>query len=144
MNNGHLTDLVKTSFVLNNVAAGTSNQNTASVDMSGFDAVRFIAAIGALTSTQVTRLKVQGSTDNSNFSDISGAATDNMADGNSNTLLIVDVPRSSYRYLRGVVVRGTANAVIDGVIAEQYRARSIPITQDASVAVSVVKQAPAA
>lgn len=140
--NGHLTDLVKTVHVLNAVAAGTTNQNTTSVDMAGFDGCRFVADLGALTATQVTSLKVQGSTDNSNWSDITGAATAAMADADSSKTLIVDVIRPTQRYLRGVVLRATANAVINCVLAEQYRLRTLPATQDTSVS-QQTKQAPA-
>jgi hypothetical protein len=140
---GHLTDAVKTVHVLNAVAAGTTNQNTTSVDLQGFDGCRFIADIGTLTANQVTSLKVQSSTDNSNFSDITSAATANMADGDSGKTLIVDVIRPGSRYLRGVVLRATANAVINCVIAELYRLRTAPVTQDTSVS-SSTKQAPAA
>jgi hypothetical protein len=42
--------------------------------------------------------------------------------------------RPAERYVRAVVTRGTADAVIDGVIAIQYGARVLPATQDATVA----------
>jgi hypothetical protein len=139
----HLTDYVKTVQVLGAVAAGTSNQNAAGVDLQGFDGGRFVADFGALTSTQVTSLKVQGSSDNSNWTDITGANTAALGDANSNTILIVDVLRPATRYLRAVVLRGTANAVINCVIAELYRLRTAPVTQDATV-ITATKQAPAA
>jgi hypothetical protein len=53
----------KITRVLNAVAAGTTNQNTSSVDMTGWDSVEFVAHLGALTATQVTKLKAQTSSD---------------------------------------------------------------------------------
>lgn len=126
---------------LSAVAAGVTTQNGTAVDTRGYDGVVFVAAVGALTATQVTSLKAQqGSLANgSDAVDIAGAATVGMADGDSNRLAVVDVRRPTSRYVRPVVVRGTANAVIDGVIAILYRGASAPVTQDPTqVAVSAL------
>ncbi len=132
-----ITQVVKTVRVMNAVAAGTSVQNGTGVDMTGYDAVRFIALIGTLTATQVTSLKAQDSSDNSTFADITSGATTAMADGDSNKMLVCDVIRPAKRYVRPVLSRATANAVIDGIIAELYQTRALPVTADASVSKSV-------
>lgn len=137
----HLSDAVKTVRVSNAVAAGATDSNGTGVDMTGYDAVRFIALLGTLTATQVTDLKAQQSDDDGSsdaYSDIEGSATDPMDDADDNDMLITDIIRPTKRYVRPVVERGTANAVIDGVIAELYRARDLPVTQDATV-IEVVK-----
>lgn len=131
----HLTDEVKTTRIMNAVAAGSTDQTSSVVDMAGFDGCRFIALFGALTTNQVTALRIQES-DNSNGSpatDVTGAVTSALADADGNKMLIVDVQRPTKRYLIAVVDRATANAVIDGVVAEQYRARTVPTTQPTSV-----------
>lgn len=142
----HLTDQTKTTRVMNAVAAGTSDQESSAVDMSGFDAVRFIALFGALTATQVTKLIAEHSdASGSGFTPIADATTAALEDTDGNKLLIVDVSRPTKRYVRAVIDRGTANAVIDGVIAEQYRARTLPATQPTSVKETVkVNEAPSA
>lgn len=123
--------------VSNAAAAGTSDINCTSVDMAGYDAVTFIASFGTLTSTQVTSLKLQHSDDNSSFSDVTSGATSALADGDSNKLLVASYLKPTKRYVRVVVDRGTANAVVDGVIALQHRARSIPVTQSSTVSQTV-------
>lgn len=123
--------------VSNAAAAGTSNINCTSVDMAGYDQVMFIASFGTLTATQGTGMKLQHSDDNSSFSDVTSGATAAMADGDSNKLLVAVYSRPSKRYVRAVITRGTANAVVDGVIALQSRARSQPVTQSSSVSASV-------
>jgi hypothetical protein len=65
--------------------------------------------------------------------DLAGAALA-IADTADNKLLVLDVFRPAERYVRAVVTRGTADAVIDGVIAIQYGARVLPASQDATVA----------
>lgn len=123
---------IKVTRVLNAVAAGTSNQNSSVLDMSGWDGVLFVAALGALTATQVTGLKAQqGSASNlSDAADLIGTGVGPLADGDSNKCLALDIYRPQERYVRCVLTRGTANAVIDGVVAIQYRGRKSPVTQD--------------
>jgi hypothetical protein len=130
----------KITRVLNAVAAGTTNQNTSSVDMTGWDSVEFVAHLGALTATQVTKLKAQTSSDDAAadaFADVSGGATAAAADADSGKLLRCEVIRPRERYARAVVVRGTENAVINSVIAIQRRGRRLPLTQSTTVSAVV-------
>jgi hypothetical protein len=85
MNNAQHMELVKVVRVSNAVAAGVTNINCTHVDMTGFDGVEFIAALGALTATQVTAMKAQmgAAANDSDMADITGAATAAMADGDS-------------------------------------------------------------
>lgn len=114
--------------VSNAVAAGTTDVEATSVDMAGFDAVAFVVEFGTITSTAVTSVKVQGSADNSTFVDLESTSI-TVADDDDNQIFVADVVRPPYRYLRCVVDRGTANAVIDGITAIQYQARFMPVTQ---------------
>ena len=112
---------------LNAVAAGTTDQNGAGVDMQadgGYDGVTFIAAFGTLTATQVTQIKAQqsdddGSTDD--YTDLAGTLVGPLADGDSNKLLVLEIFRPTKRWVRCVVDRGTANAVIDGVVTFEWK-----------------------
>jgi len=131
---------------INATVAGTTAVNgIAAIDMQGFDGVEFIALIGTLTAGQVTSLKAQGSADGStNWTDLTGAVTANMADGDSNKILRLEVfrPTTFPRYLRAVVNRATQNAVVDGVIAVQYSCKKLPVTQDATVSQNKFVQSP--
>ncbi len=123
---------VKLTRVMNGVAAGTTVQNGSTLDMSGWDGVLFIAMLGTLTATQVTSLKAQqGNQSNlSDAADLAGTLVGPLADGDSNKCLVLDVYRPTDRYVRCVVNRATANAVIDGVLAVQYRGKKAPVSQD--------------
>jgi hypothetical protein len=130
----NLTDHIKVTHVLNAVAAGTTDQTSSEIDMVGFDGVMFIADIGTLSAGQVTKLQAQGSnTSGSEAAFTTDAVTPAMADADSNKLLIVDIFRPVTRYLKAVVKRGTANAVINCVIAIQYKADKKPTVQPATV-----------
>ncbi len=131
-----------TNKAIDATAAGTTNidSHLKVVDMEGFDGVLFIASIGALTATQVTSLTAQGSTlsDGSDATDLKGTASGNMADADSNKLLILDLYQPQFRYISVTVKRATANAVINCVIAIQYQGRLAPITQPATVSKSKI------
>jgi hypothetical protein len=125
--------------VVDATAAGTTAIEGGSVDMLGFDGVLFLAAVGTLTATQVTALKAQQSSDDGStdaFSDIAGSASAALADTDDNKLVVLDIFRPTKRYVRPVVTRGTANAVVDGVIAILYRAEKTPVLKHTTVALT--------
>lgn len=124
--------------VANAAAAGTTDLSGTAVDTRGYDGVCFVYGVGTLTANQVTSLKVEAS-DASGMggaADITGAATSALTDSDGNKLLVVDVRRPAKRYLRSVLLRETANAVVDFGIAILYRAVSKPVTADATVGAS--------
>ena len=136
---------IKITRVLNAVAAGTTDQQSAVLDMQGWDGVLFLAAFGTLTATQVTSLNAQQGTQvgGGDMADLAGSKVGPLADGDSNKCLQLDVRRPLERYVRAVVDRGTANAVIDGVIAIQYSGRAAPALLAASVAFAKAIVSPA-
>ncbi len=122
----------KATRLVNSTAAGTTTISGTGLDMEGFEGVIFIAQFGALTATQVTSLKAQQSSDNGvtdDWSDLAGTSTGPLADGDGNKKLMLDIYRPNKHYVRPVVPRATANAVIDSVIAIQYGAKTEPTTQ---------------
>lgn len=131
----NLSKMTKVTRVENAVAAGSADENGASVDMQNFEGVMFIFLAGTLTATQVTTLKAQQSSDDAvadAFADILGSQSAAMADDDDNQCIILDIWRPTERYVRPVVERATANAVIDGVLAIQYGPRKLPTTHDAT------------
>ncbi len=131
--------------VTNSVVAGTSDQDSTVLDMSGYDGVIFIASLGDVTSTSVLQLLAYENTASSTSSPTPVAVTAGSttaytagATDSDNKLLVVDVHRPSSRYIFARVKRGTANAVIDGVIAIQYRSKSVPVTQSSTVLASAL------
>lgn len=130
---------VKTTLGLGAVAAGTSDQDTSVIDMSGFDAARFVLSLGDVTSGSVVELQVFGNTASSTSSPTPVELTNDEllttagASDMDSKLVIADVIRPAYRYLFARVKRGTQNAVINSVIVDQYRTRDLPVTQPSSV-----------
>lgn len=135
---------------MNAQAAGTTSVNGTGIDTGGFDGVCFVAHIGTLTATQVTYLKVQMSNDNGGsdaYADYGGTGgkCGPMADADSNKCLVLDVFQPTKRWVRPVIVRGTANAVIDSVVAILYRAmKQAPVQPSGDVSASLQLSSPAA
>lgn len=125
----------KVTRVMNAVAAGTTDQNSSSVDMTGFEGVVFYALFGTITASAVTSTKLQQSSDNSTFADLAGTAIV-VNDDDDNQIVVYDLSRPTDRYVRLVIDRGTQNAVIDGVVAVQYGPRDAPTTDDSSTVIS--------
>jgi hypothetical protein len=137
----HLTKEVKTVVVSGNTAAGTTTVTSSAVDMQGFDAVRFIAYTGDATSGTVLTLTPLYNASNSNSGGTSitaGVATVTSASATDcdNICLISDVIRPGARYAYCTLARATQNCAVNGIIAELYRAKAVPITQDATVVAS--------
>ena len=133
------------SQVSNGATAGTSAVTTSVVDMGtspGFDAALFVASLGTVTSTCVLTLTVYENATNSNSGGSavsSGSCTITDSGGaTSNTLLAVDVLRPTKRYLYATLTRTTANAVVNDITCQQYRAKSVPVTQGSTVSASAV------
>lgn len=127
--NRQLTKAVKTVVVNTGTVAGTTNINATTVDTFGYDAYRICALLGTLTSTQVTQLKVQEFTADTaaNYADVTGAITNAAADADGGKLLILEVYKPQQRWIRPVIVRGTANAVITAAWVELYQANFQPV-----------------
>lgn len=129
----------KITRVGNAAAAGTTDQDSTVLDMSGYDSVMFVAFLGDATSGSVLELQVFGNTASSTSSptpveltadDVTYTAGASDAD---NKIFVADVHRPAYRYVFARLVIDTQNCVTDALFAIQYNARSVPVTQGSTV-----------
>ncbi len=139
MNISKATKVVR---VMNGVAAAFGDTlNGTHVDMQGFEGVRFLALIGAVTAGGICRLHAeQGAL--ANDTDMADLAGSESGDAVSNGVLELDVYRPTERYVRPVLTRAVANIVVDGIVAELYGARSMPVSADPTVASSELHVSP--
>lgn len=131
---------------MNAVAAGTTTQNGTGVDCSDCDGVLFVAGFGTITASAVTSLKAQQSSDDASaddYTDIAGSAQSVTPSTHDNKSVVLDIFRPLKRYVRPVIVRGTANAVIDGILAIKYNLRKQPASTHASIAAAKSLVSPA-
>jgi hypothetical protein len=119
------------------ITAGSTNVTSLSgVDTRGFVGVMFIALLGTLTATQVTSLRAQGSSDDGStdaYADLAGSSTGNAADADSNKLLILDIYKPKERWVKPIIARATANAVVTSIIAILYNAAEEPVPVTAAI-----------
>jgi len=132
-----LSNATKVTRVLSAVGAGTTTQTSTAIDMAGFDGVRFIVCLGAVTSTGIPAVKgTQADTSAGSpvaFADILGSlGTAYTASTDDNKVWVLDIYRPARRFVKCVVTRGTANAVIDSIVAEQYGGHVQPKADDAT------------
>lgn len=119
-------------IVLGAVAAGTSDTQTfTEVSMSPqYPAILFIALLGTITSTGLATLEAKGSNTSGTYgsgtvglfehADTGIIVQANASTGDSNTAIAIDIYKPLVPYVRGQVVRATANVVISACLAIQY------------------------
>lgn len=116
------------------LAAGTTDKNSVAVDALGFGRIAFLCIFGDNADTGTFSGEIEGSADGSTgWTDITGATNAFTAGAtNSDTEMIgveCDV-NPAYRYYRFVSNRGTANTVIDALIALLGNNEGfVPVTQ---------------
>ncbi len=134
-----LKDVVITR-VLNSVVAGTSAQTQATADdMSGFDSIAYLALVGDVTSGSVITLTAYSVATSAVTGGTSETATTAYTAGTSdadNLLFVAEVFRPARRYCYATLTRTTQNAVIDGILSFKFNAKTLPVTQSASILAS--------
>lgn len=135
----------KVSRVSNSAVAATTAINSSIVDMAGYDGCIFLALLGDVTDTCVLTLTVQQNTVNSGTGMAAvGNTTAWTADATNadNKILLADIRNPRERYLRAVLTRTTANAVVDGILAIQYNESVAPVAQASEVIAQVLLTSP--
>ena len=120
----------------NAVAAGTSAITpSAGIDMTGYEGALFLFEFGAIVSGAATSIKVAASDDDGSadaYSDLVGTAQ-TVADDTDNKVFLVDVKLPQKKWLKGLVLRATQNATLEGITVLLYGSRVKPVTQGATV-----------
>lgn len=119
-------------------AADDTDDNSARLDMSGFEGVVLFGAITDCLDTGVAALTVEqnDADSDSGMAAISGAAdslTSAAGDDLNGQCLMVDVYRPQKRYVQGVRTSTVANIAFGELYAVRYGARKKPVTDGATV-----------
>lgn len=126
----------KITRVNNSAVAGTTDQDSSRVDMTGFDSVIFIWLLGDVTSGSVLQAIAKSNPADSTTSSTtekSGTSITAGASDYDNKQLIVEVQRPQNRYAYSTLVIDTQNAVVDGCVAIQFNSKAVPVTQGSTV-----------
>lgn len=118
-------------------AAGTSTLTSDSIDTKDCTGVLFLAHLGDVTDTSVLGFAIHDSDDDVTFDDLANPLAFTAGASNAdNKLLALEVVRPTRRYVRAVLTRGTANAVLNGITAIKFGVNHAPVTQGATVLAS--------
>lgn len=111
-----------------NLAAGTTNVNGPWVPVNSIKSLRWLVALGTITSTGTGTLGIDYSDDASTV-----AATDTNTvswdDTCSNKILAVEIVHPLHAYARLTITRATANSVINQIVSERYGLAKRPFTK---------------
>lgn len=110
-------------------AAGTGDSiNGNPIDTQGYESVAFAIQFGTITASAVTTIKLQAgnASDGSDAVDVPGASVSVPVSASGKIVWGPEIHRPTKRYVRPVVVRATANAVIAGGTALLGRAAVQP------------------
>lgn len=130
---------------MNPAAAGTGDTLTGiTIDTQNQQRATFSLSMGTITGGAVTTAKLQqGNLANgSDMADVEGSAI-SIPDTGDDLLYLLEIQRPRGRYVRLVVTRATANAVVNGAQCVLSGVSKSPVTQDADVGASKILNAPA-
>jgi hypothetical protein len=120
------------------LAAGTTDVNSSAVDTLGFSSVAFAVILGTLTASMTLGLSIEESDSGSgDWTAISGASYTATGDADDDKIVLLEKFKPAKRYVRVAFDRGTANAVIDGLVAMLGGANVAPVTHGAMVETAV-------
>ncbi|RKN86748.1 hypothetical protein [Paenibacillus ginsengarvi] len=117
----NLSNGIKITKCAASAADGTTAINGAVLDMTGFEGVLFITAIGTANAGNILKAQIGAAADGSDAADLAGTKV--VATANGQTVWL-DVYRAdpNQKYIRPVVVRG-ASTVVGEIYALQYESR---------------------
>lgn len=123
--------------VLVATVAGTDDTlNGDILDLQDCDSVIGIAILGDVTVASVITLKAytgnEAALGDGAYEAVTATVTAT-ATSADNKLLVLDIVKPGKRYCRFDLIRATANAVVDGIVAARYNYRVNPVTQPADV-----------
>lgn len=116
-------------------ASATPTKGTV-LDMAGFESVMFIAEMGNVLTTSVVSLRAaQGTTNDTAEMDLLTGSSGGTAGASDmdDKIIILDVVRPTERYVEVQLFHVTADAPFDSIVAIQYGARNMPVTQGSTV-----------
>lgn len=141
-----LTKNVKISRVSAAASAAQTAIESDILNMAGFDGVLFVALLGDVTTGSVLGLGAEQNDVNNGtgMAALTGSAafTAGASDADSK-VLVLDVYKPRQQFVRAKLTRTTANAVVDGIIAIQYGAKSVPTAHAAAIIASALLNDPA-
>lgn len=126
----NLSSLVKLTKVADHTAAGTTDVESAILDMSGFEGVMFFTSFGTAAADNLLKVQQDDANAAGGMADLLGTSVVSGASP-SNEDVWVDVFRPTKRYVRCIAVVDTSSTV-ESIYALQYGPREMPVDNTTS------------
>jgi len=112
------------------VAAGVTTVTGSTIDTQGYEDVAILASLGTITATGVPTLKAaQGdASDGSDKADIAGSHVTG-DDTMGGKFLVIQIHRPKNRYITPILLRATANIVVNEILVLLRNPSHVPATQ---------------
>jgi hypothetical protein len=129
-------NLIKSAKMSMPVLYNTETSSTSAVvDMNGYDSVLFVLQMGTSGSTNTAmHIESGSSSGGGDMVDLTGTSIVSTSTGRS--AVAADMIKPPYQYVRPVVVAATESAY--SVLAIQYGARKMPVTQSTDITANEV------
>lgn len=133
-----LLDKVQSQLVSGSVAAGQTTITPSSyIDTANFDGVLIGVVLGTINSGATVEVQVHGS--NASTSGYGQMVDEEgrqvkvaSADTDDNKIVWIDVVKPRNRYIKPIVVRGSADSAVASIVALKYNSRTTPVGQHTS------------
>ncbi len=116
-------------------ASSTPSKGTI-LDMAGFESVMFVAEMGNVVSGSVVALRAaQSPTNDTNAMSLLAGSAGGTAGASDvdDKAIVLDVVRPNERYIEVQLFHTTQDAPFDSILAIQYGAKNVPVTQGSTV-----------
>lgn len=139
MNLNSLSKATKVTRISAGATDGTGDVTSSILDMSGWEGVVFIAELGDVDDTCVLTLTCEQG-DAAAMGDAAALVgtttfTAGATDADDKVLVLEHIYPTE-RYVRAVLGRATANAIVDSIIAIQFGSATKPTTHDATTVIA--------
>lgn len=124
----NLSSLVKLTKVADHTTAGTTDVESAILDMSGYEGVLFITSYGTAATNNILKAQQDDVNSAGGMADLTGTG---VASGSSDEDVWLDVYRPQKRYVRCIAVVDTSSTV-ESIWALQYGAREMVVDNTTS------------
>lgn len=125
-----ISTYTKLTKVADHTTAGTTDVESAIIDMSGWEGVRFFTSFGTAAADNLLKVQQDDANGAGGMADLLGTSVVSGASP-SNEDVWVDVYRPTKRYLRCIAVVDTSSTV-ESIWAEQYGPRELPASSSVS------------
>lgn len=110
-------------------ASGTADRNGTTIDVANYEWAKFKVHFATIAVSGTNSVKLQGSDDDSTWSDLEGTSQ-SVAVDDDNQIFVIGLIKPRHRYARLVIDKDGTNAAAESATVELGGARTLPALAD--------------